>query len=327
MSLWLASFGFVIGLGFLVWSADIFVKGATGLAHWLKMPPLLIGMIVIGFGTSAPEMLVSTLSASKGMPLLALGNAYGSNITNILLVLGVCTFLGHLVVHKQILKQELPILMGITLLTLFLAWDGTLSRMDGWILIGVFVISLSYNIIDAMRNRHAILDVNDEAVIKPRVAIFFTLLGIGVLLGSSALLVDCSVNIARHFGVDELVIGLTVVAVGTSLPELVSSIMAMRQKKVDLAIGNIIGSNFFNTLIVAGIALTIHPITEMPSELLIRDIGVMTATTFFLMCCVIYGYIRSRKQSHPQLFIGKMAGVIFLISYIAYTAWIVVEST
>ena len=261
----LAIAAIIVGLLLLIWSADRFVDGAAATARHFGMPQLLIGIVIIGFGTSAPEMIVSALSALNGNPGIALGNAYGSNITNIGLILGLTALVLPLAVNSQVLKQELPILIFVTALSAFLIMDGDVLRLDAWILLGIFFIYMGWTIWTGLSNRDDSLvhDVKEELQKQEYMslakALMWVVIGLALLMGSSQLLVWGAVKIAHYFGVSDLVVGLTIVAVGTSLPELASSIAAARKNEVDLAVGNIIGSNLFNTLAVVGLAGAISP--------------------------------------------------------------------
>jgi cation:H+ antiporter len=309
------------GLALLVWSAGHFVEGAAATARHAGMPPLLIGMVVVGFGTSAPEMLVSALAAIQGNPGLALGNAYGSNITNIALILGLTALISPIIVQSQILRKELPILAAITLLAIWLLLDETLSHMDAWILLGVFASLMGWSIQQGLRHRKDNLSIEVcqelEAHAMPLgQAITWLLIGLLFLVASSRLLVWGAVSVAQQFGISDLIIGLTIVAVGTSLPELASSIVAARKNEHDIALGNIIGSNLFNTLAVVGIAGSIHPLAIQP-EVLTRDLPVMAILTLSLF---IFGYgFRGPGR------INRFEGAALLASYLAYNGWLMAE--
>jgi cation:H+ antiporter len=312
----------VVGLILLVWSADRFVEGSAATARNFGMPPLLIGMVIVGFGTSAPEMLVSTMAALQNSPGIALGNAYGSNITNIALILGVTALIGPIAVHSQVLRQELPILIAVTALAAFQLRDGELSRFDAWVLLGVFAALMAWSISQGLRQRADALggEFEQELAVHtmplPR-ALFWVTLGLVVLIVSSRLLVWGAVEIARGLGVSDLIIGLTIVALGTSLPELASSITAIRKGEDDIAVGNVIGSNLFNTLAVVGIAGAIRPIDVAP-EVFSRDIPVMSLLTVALFI-ISYGFRGQGRITRP-------GGAMLLVAYFAYTALLVVNA-
>jgi len=312
----------VFGLALLVWSADRFVEGAAATARHFGVPPLLIGMVIVGFGTSAPEMMVSALAASQGNPGIALGNAFGSNISNIALILGVTALISPIAVHSGVLRRELPILTAVTVLAAVLLFDGALSRVDAWIMLGVFAGLMAWTIRQGLARRSDSLGAEMERELETREqplarSVFRLLLGLVLLIVSSRLLVWGAVGIARHFGVGDLIIGLTVVAIGTSLPELASSVMATRKGEHDIALGNVIGSNLFNTLAVVGIAAAIHPMAVAP-EVMTRDVPVMGALTVSLFI-IGYGF-RGRAGR-----INRWEGGLLLASFAGYTGWLVRE--
>ncbi len=309
----------VLGIALLVWSADRFVDGSASAARQLGMPPLLIGMVIVGFGTSAPEMAVSALAASQGSSGIALGNAYGSNITNIALILGLTALISPIVVHSQVLRKELPILAAVTALAAWQLWDGEISRMDAVVLLGVFGVLMTWAIWQGMRQKVDALASQTEHKLDSqpmplRRAVFWLVVGLILLVISSRILVWGAVRLAHGFGVSDLIIGLTIVAVGTSLPELASSVIAARKGEHDIALGNILGSNLFNTLAVVGIAGAICPMTVGP-EVFSRDILVMAVLTVSLF---VFGYgFRGTGR------INRLEGGMLLASYIAYTAYLV----
>jgi len=310
--MFLAIIALISGLLLLVWSADHFVEGSASTAHHFGMPPLLIGMIIVGFGTSAPEMIVSAISASQGNSGIALGNAYGSNITNIALILGLTSLISPITVHSGVLRKELPLLVSATALTIFLLWDLNLSRTDSIILIIVFAAILFWTIFEGMQKKTDPLgtEINQEIISEPVGKALLQLVGgLTILIISSRILVWGAVTAARQFGVSDLVIGLTIVAIGTSLPELASSIAAARKKEHDIALGNILGSNLFNTLSVVGIAGFINPL-EVESAVLHRDIPSMTVLTLSLFV-IGYGFRGPGR-------INRIEGVMLLLSYAAY---------
>lgn len=308
----------IAGLVLLVWSADRFVGGAAATAKYVGMSPLLIGMIIIGFGTSAPEMVVSALAASQGNPGLALGNAYGSNIANIALVLGAVALISPIAVHSQILRKELPVLAIITLFAAIPLLDGEISRPESWGLLAVFAGVLGWSIYQGLKQRGDILGTETEQELTEHTmplkhAMLWLVLGLVLLIVSSQILVWGAVKVALGFGVSDLVIGLTIVAIGTSLPELASSIMAVRKGEHDLALGNVIGSNIFNTLAVVGIAGAIHPMT-VAAEVLYRDWSLMAALTLALFV-MGYGFKRQGR-------INRFEGALLLGAFVAYNSWL-----
>ncbi len=317
----LALIAVVFGLALLVWSADRFVGGSAAVAQHLGMPPLLIGMVIVGFGTSAPELAVSALAALQGNPGISLGNAYGSNISNIGLIIGTTALFSPIVVHVQVLRKELPILILVTGLAAVQAVDGFLSRMDAWILLLIFACLMGWTIRDAIQYRNGNSGTDKGAAPAAGMPLGKALLWLGVglvmLIVSSRLLVWGAVMIAQGFGVSELIIGLTVVALGTSLPELASSAVASRKGEHDIALGNVVGSNLFNTLAAVGIAGAIHPMKVAP-EVLSRDILVMGVLTVFLF---IIGVGFSGKGR-----ISRLEGAFLLCCYIGYNGYLVVNA-
>jgi cation:H+ antiporter len=313
------AFAIVVGLVLLVWSADRFVEGSASTARHFGMPPLLIGMVIVGFGTSAPEMVVSALAASHGNPGLALGNAYGSNITNIALILGVTALISPIAVHSRVLRKELPILTVVTALAAWQIWDGEITRRDAVVLLAVFSGVMAWTIRQGMQNTADALGSEMEQELEVRAvpirrAVFWLLVGLVLLIVCSRILVWGAVEIAHGFGVSDLIIGLTIVAVGTSLPELASSLIATRKGEHDIALGNVLGSNLFNTLAVVGIAGAIQPMT-VGSEVFNRDMLVMGALTLSLFV-IGYGFRGPGR-------INRIEGAVLLSAYLAYTAYLV----
>ena len=305
----------VSGLILLVWSAERFVSAASALAAHFGVPALLIGMVVIGFGTSAPEMTVSAISAATGNPGIALGNAYGSNITNIALILGLTALVRPVRVHSRVLRSELPLLIAATALAGIQLLDGTISRLDAFALLGAFAALLGWSLWTAHRRPTDALadDVDRELAARdagPGRSLAWLVVGLAVLVASSRLLVWGAVNVAQQAGIGDLVIGLTIVAVGTSLPELASSIVAARRGEHDLAFGNIIGSNLFNTLTVVGIAGAIRPLPVMP-ELVARDLPVVAGLTAVLL---LFGYgFRGAGR------INRVEGGLLVAGFVGYS--------
>ena len=319
MPLILPGLTLLAGLVLLVWSADRFVEGAAATARHAGMPTLLIGMVVIGFGTSAPEMVISAISAAQGNPGLALGNAYGSNISNIALILGLTALIAPISVKSGILRKELPIVLGVTVLAAVQLFDLRLSRLDAWVLLGVFALIMAWWIRTGLRERQDSLEndlhveLSDASLMPLKNALFWLLCGMVLLIGSSRMLVWGAVEIAQWFGVADLIIGLTIVAIGTSLPELASALAATRKGEHDLALGNVLGSNLFNTLAVVGIAAAIRPLDLEPA-VLYRDCLVMGLLTLalFLVGMGVGGQQR----------INRLEGFLLLVVYFGYTGYL-----
>lgn len=315
------------GFSLLIWGADRFVIGASATANNFGVSPLIIGLTIVGFGTSAPEMIVSTVAAWDGTPNLAVGNALGSNIANIALVLGLTALISPLCVHSKILQREYPIMFFIMLLVLVLLWDGQLSRLDGSILLaGMFVLMYFITRLglrerqqpDVIKNNHnnntadPLTEEFDEDIPKDMstpMALSWLLFGLIVLLISSKMLVWGAVNIAHEFGISDLVIGLTIVAIGTSLPELAATIASALKGEHDIAIGNIIGSNMFNLLGVLGIPGLIGAVT-LDDNVLSRDYPVMLGLSILLFVFA-YGF-KGRGR------INRLEASILFACYIGY---------
>lgn len=325
--MWLAVIAILVGLAILVWSADIFIDGATTLAKKFSVPSFLIGVLILGIGTSAPEMVVSVLAAMEGSPELALGNAYGSNIINIALVLGATVLISPIIIRKSIVKRDLPLLVGITAIAAWQLRDGALSTTDGIILLVLLVAVLGMQIVLSLREGYheheddAVIDGVDSEQAEQSIARGLGALFIGMLMLviSSRAIVWGAVELATLWGLSELIIGLTIVAVGTSLPELVSSLSAARKGEHDMALGNIIGSNIFNTLAVVGLAALIAPITVNP-VILSRDVLTMGVITLLLVALCVFAYITKRQ-------FGRMSGTTLVLFFVGYTGWLIQTAT
>lgn len=315
------------GLVVLVVGAEVFVRGASRVAVLMGISPLVIGLTIAAFGTSTPELAVTLQSALTGSADLALGNVVGSNICNILLILGISALATPLVVHAQLVRIDVPVMVGVSLLTLGLALDGVISRFDGILLV---LLAVGYTVFLFRQSRisgttdHAVTEEFDVAEPDEEpglsASLPFNLLlipvGIGLLVVGGRWLVSGAVTIAQTFGVSELVIGLTVVAVGTSLPELATSLIAILRGERDLAVGNIVGSNIFNLLFVLGLAGAVAPggIPIAPAALRF-DLPVMIAVA--VACLPIF------FSGHR---IARWEGLLFLSYYVAYTVYLVLAS-
>ncbi len=313
----LAIIAILAGFALLIWGADKFVLGASATASNLGVSPLIIGLTIVGFGTSAPEMLVSLMAALNGNPEMAVGNAIGSNITNVGLVLGITALVVPLSVKSSILKREYPIMFAIMLLAWYLLADNSLQKTDGLILITSLFLVLGLITFLGMRESKNANDplnseFNDEIPtdISTPMALFWLFFGILILLGSSKILVWGAVYIAHDFGISDLIIGLTIVAIGTSLPELAASIASALKGEHEIAIGNIIGSNMFNLLGVLGIPAIISPMNQLSETVLSRDYPVMIGLSILLFIFA-YGFKGEGK-------INRIEAAVLLISYFAY---------
>ena len=288
---------------------------------------LLIGMVIVGFGTSAPELTVSAISAAQGNPELALGNAYGSNIANIALILGATALISPILMQRSVLRGDLPILLAVSVLSIILVWDGCVARWNGILLLAVFAVAMAYSIhrelrkakLEKSESQSGNVDIAEPKKVSLGKSIFWLVLGLVLLVASSRALVWGAVEIARTLGVSDLLIGLTIVAVGTSLPELASSIAAARKGENDLALGNIIGSNLFNTLAVVGLAAIVSPMDEIEKAVTYRDMPLMIALTVAL---IVLGF---RRKGDGRL--NRIAGAILLAVYFGYLGLLIAQAT
>ena len=306
----------IVGLFLLVYGADRLVYGAAVISRSLGIPPLIIGMTIVGIGTSLPELIVSTTAALNGQIDMAVGNVLGSNITNILLILGVAALIHPLAARSEILRRELPLMLAVTVLCGFVLMDGTLSRLDGVLLLtaaaGFILLMLK---IARLAQREGSDSLTMEQIAElPQdssntVAVLWLVLAFIILPLSSRMVVDNATVIAHYFGLSELVVGLTIIAIGTSLPELATSIAGALKGEDDMAIGNIIGSNIFNTVIVLGVPALLSP-GSVDTAAFQRDYWVMLAASVLLSVLCI-----GRKHR-----IGHLAGALLLCGFIAYLA-------
>ncbi len=309
----------VVGLAALAWSADHFVAGASAVARYAGMAPLLVGMLVIGFGTSAPELVVSAFAAAGGNPELAIGNAFGSNVANIGLILGITAMVLPILVHRGVLRRELPVLIVVTLIAWLLLADGTLSRLDAAVLGGVLVAQITWAIVVGRRNPSDELarEVEESATMTRSRAWLSLVAGLVLLVLSSRVLVWGAVDIAERLGWSDLVIGLTVVAIGTSAPELASALAAVRRGENDLALGNVIGSNLFNTLGVLAVAGLVAPASVDPA-ILTRDLPFVLSLTILLVVFALWPWHRGS--------ISRSEGGVLFALWLSYTGFLLVTA-
>jgi cation:H+ antiporter len=311
------------GLALLVWGADRFVLGAAATARNLGVAPIIVGVTIVGFGTSAPEILISIVSALQSHASLAIGNALGSNIANIGLILGTTAILTPLAVASQTLRREFPLLLSTTLIAYLLSLHGELTRMDGTILLLLLAAVLYQLVLVALSSRRTDpirFEYQEEipADLSTRFALAWLLLGLGILVAGSKLLVWGAVDVARALGISELVIGLTIVALGTSLPELATSVTSALKSQHDIAIGNVIGSNLFNQLGVFGVAALISPGT-LDSDVLTRDFPVVIALTLTFLI-MAWGHRGPGR-------INRWEGFTLLSAYLVYQWVIYLQAT
>ena len=316
---------FALGLVTLVLGAQVLIRGASKLALSFGISPLVLGLTIVAFGTSAPELAVSVRSTWGGQVDIALGNVVGSNIFNVLFILGVSAIIAPLVVAPQLIRQEVPVMVGASLLLLALALDGGISRLDGALMLGLFV---AYTVFLIRQSRNETQSIKEEYAAEfgqPQesgwdrhwaMQIVLIVAGLGLLVLGAHWLVDAAVSFARTMGLSEMVIGLTIVAAGTSLPEVATSVVATLRGERDIAVGNVIGSNTFNILGVLGVSGLVAP-TALPvaPAMLSFDLLVMLAVAFACLPIFFSGYA-----------INRWEGALFLFYYVAYTAFLLLAA-
>lgn len=306
----------IAGLGALVWSADKFVYGAAAFARNLGLPPMLIGLTIVAMGSSAPEMFVAATASMEGMTDTAIGNVLGSNVANITLILGITALMGAISVSSQTLKREIPMMLGATLLAGYFLFDGQLTRIEGGILMALFLSLMGYLIWHAVTNKESDPFVEEaESEIPQGVptakAMLWLIVGIVLLPLSADWMVQGAVGIAKAYHLSDLVIGLTIIAVGTSLPELAACVAGVLKKEDDLAIGNIVGSNLFNILAVLALPALIAP-GAVDASASTRDFYMVLATSSALAILILLtGKDRQLKPWH---------GGVLLVTFVAYQA-------
>jgi len=310
----------IAGLVLLVLGAELFVRYASRLAARLRVPTLIVGLTIVAFGTSAPELVVSAMASLDGQPELALGNVVGSNIYNVLLILGVSALVTPLVITTQLVRTDVPIMIGVSILVWLMAMDGGFGDFDGAVLIGGLVAYTAFQIRQGRRSaatEHA-KPTEPEAAIPGRVAGDLVVLGVGlaVLVGGSRLFLDGAVSAARLLGVSELVIGLTIVAAGTSLPETATSIVAALRGERDIALGNVVGSNVFNLLGVLGVASLVSPV----------GVGVATSSVYFDLPVMLAVAVACLPVFFVDNTIARWQGGVFVAYYVAYLAYLVLDA-
>ncbi len=319
----LAFLSLIVGFVALMWSADHFVNSSAATARHFGMSPMLIGLTIVAIGTSAPEILVSLMAAISGFGDLAVGNALGSNIANIGMVLGITLLIAPIRINPRLVKKELPLLAGISIVTGAVLFDNRISFIDGALMVaGLIAAMMLIHYWQKQPEDEAFTTIGEESEedlpeMKQSKATLILIGSLLLLLGSSRLLVWAATTIAQGFGVSELTIGLTVVAVGTSLPELAASVASALKKHPDMALGNIIGSNMFNLLAVMAVPGLVNPSTISASAFT-RDYPVMCALTLLLMALTLFGKA-PRK-------LGRISGLILCAAYIAYTIMVVLTA-
>lgn len=310
------------GFALLAWSSDYFVDASAMLARRLGVSPMIIGMVIIGFGTSAPELCVSAMTGISGHSNMSLGNAYGSCIFNILAILGVAALIRPLKVKSSVVKYSVPSLLAITGISFAYLKDGVMSRVESLMLLAIFLALMGYNCYSE-RNAHKeespSLNTKHLSLITLILKLF---LGLTVLVLSSHVLVWGAVDFARMLGVSELLIGLTIIAIGTSLPELASAIASARRGEHEFVIGNIVGSNLFNTLAVVGIAGSLTPIKDFSPYILYRDLPIMLLGTSMIS---LFGFNWRKPQSEGH--INRLEGALWVLSITVYFVLTIYQET
>ena len=314
----LAAVAILLGFILLIWSADLFVAGAASIAQNLGMSPIIIGLTIVSLGTSAPEVLVSLTASLAGSGELAVGNAIGSNIANIAMVLGITVLVAPLMVQERCMKKEVPVLLLATAGVGVLLLDGVLSRLDGCLMLGALALFVIHLVRTQSRDEELLVEAVDEPLphLPPLRAWLSFLIGLALLIASSKMLVWGAVHTAQELGVSELVIGLTIIAVGTSLPELAATIASALRKHTEIALGNIIGSNLFNLLAVMAIPGLVAPEVLKPA-VLSRDYPAMTFITVFLAVAIYVSRKRS-KSAAGHAYLGRILGVLLVTFYALY---------
>lgn len=302
----------VVGFALLVWGADKFVAGASAFARRLGVSPLLVGLTIVAFGTSAPELAVSLTAALQGANEIAVGNVLGSNVFNLLVVAGLSAVLCPLIMDRTLLRRDWPLsVAAAVLLLLFLAPDLTISRVEGLILLAVFIVVLVVQIRAAMQGRGAADSEEEEIPMSPLLIGVNIVLGLACIIIGGQLAVNGATGIARMFGLSETLIGLTIVAIGTSLPELVTSLVAAHKGQNEIAMGNVIGSNLFNILLILGVSASITPI-PVQAVSVIDCIVLIAASVIF--------YLPAMRGK-----LGRAPGAVMALCYVAYTAYLIIR--
>lgn len=316
---------FVIGLGLLIGGAELLVRGASKLAAGIGISPLIIGLTIVAFGTSSPEMAVSISSALAGQADIAVGNVVGSNILNVLFILGASALIAPLVVSRQLIRLDVPIMIGVSVIALLFGIDGNINRLEGLVLFAGIVTYTVFLIVQSQREKKAKGKDEFEAEFgeKPKgpsgtlLNLAFIVVGLVLLVIGSRWLVDGATAIARSIGVDDVVIGLTIVAAGTSLPEVATSILASIRGERDIAVGNVVGSNIFNILAVLGLSSVVAP-TGLPVASSIQNFDTIIMLVVAIACLPIF---------FTGLEIRRWEGAIFLGYYVAYTVYLIFNAT
>ena len=300
----------IVGFVLLIKGADLFVDGASSVAAKLKVPSLIIGLTVVSIGTSLPEAAVSVSASLSGNNSISLGNVIGSNIFNLLMVVGVSSAILPIVTDRDMLKRDMPINIGVTVLLGILLFDGNLSRLEALLLLLLLVAYMFLLIRSALKNR---VEAEETKVLSWAKSIVFIVLGVAAIIGGGQLVVNSAKTIAMALGMSETLVGLTVVAIGTSLPELVTSVVAARKGDSGIAMGNVIGSNLFNILFILGMAGVIKPLTADAAFFI--DTGILLGISALMM---LFAFTKRN--------ISRVEGITCVLLYVAYTAYIIMRA-
>lgn len=308
---------FVVGLAVLVVGAELFIRGAVRVARRFGVSPFVIGLTLVGFGTSAPELVVNLSAALQGNPELAVGNVVGSNIANVGLILGLAAVIRTLTAEMRLLKVETPLVLAASIGVWVMSWDGDLGRVDAAILLAGFVGVMIYIAVSAKNETPAVKEEIGKSIPPTErlwLSILFLVVGLGGLIGGAQLMVDSAVHLAESWGMSKSLIGLTIVAVGTSLPELASTVAAAYRGQSDIAVGNVVGSNLFNLLLILGLTSAVTPL-PVDSGVVWFDLPVMTGFALLLLLVLLNG-----------LKVYRWEGVLMLLAFAGVTAWAVLRS-
>ena len=310
-SIYFAFILLVVGFVLLIKGADFFVEGSSGIAKKLRVPSIIIGLTVVAMGTSLPEAAVSVSAGLAGSNSLAISNVLGSNIFNLMVVVGFCAVMAPIVVDKDMIKRDIPISIGAALLLLLLGlWGMTLGRVDAILLLVLFVAFIVFLVFAALKNRTAAAEEEDEIKARPIwLCLIFIVGGAAAIIFGGDWVVDSATKIALTFGMSETLVGLTIVSVGTSIPEFVTSIVAARKKEVELSLGNAIGSNIFNILLILGLSGTISPLAVLTENII--DVVVLIAFSAF----VWFAAWKKKK-------LGRLEGILMILFYVAFVVYI-----
>ena len=310
-SIYFAFILLVVGFVLLIKGADFFVEGSSGIAKKLRIPSIIIGLTVVAMGTSLPEAAVSVSAGLAGSNSLAISNVLGSNIFNLMVVVGFCAVMAPIVVDKDMIKRDIPISIGAALLLLLLGlWGMTLGRVDAILLLVLFVAFLVFLVFAALKNRTAESEEEDEIKARPIwLCLLFIVGGATAIIFGGDWVVDSASKIALTFGMSETLVGLTIVSIGTSLPEFVTSIVAARKKEVELSLGNAIGSNIFNILLILGLSGTISPLTFLTENII--DVCILIGFSAF-----VWFAAWAKKR------LGRLEGVLMILFYVAFVVYI-----